>query len=294
MPSSSASSDTAGTFCFERARPWLGTIASVQAEFRRDDVAGIEAAFAAIARVHHLMSFFDAASDLSRLHSAPAGECVVLDPLTLRVIDHALDLAQLSGGLFDPALGGDAVARGHLPVPPGAHYSVDEAAGASWRDIVRDGDAVVLARPLWLDLSGIAKGFAVDRALDALRAAGAVQTTVNIGGDMAVFGPDSVLVHLRTTADSAPDIEIADMALASSGGAGDWVATRHADTQRGGLVDPHRFATVLAPDCMAADGLTKVVLAAEEVDLTLLARYRARALRHDTAGGWQVFGGEYG
>jgi len=60
----------------------------------------------------------------------------------------------------------------------------------SWRDIELGQDnRVRFRRRLCVDLGGIAKGYAVDRALEMLPALGAVQACVNAGGDLAVFGP---------------------------------------------------------------------------------------------------------
>ena len=277
----------------ERARPLLGTIASVRAAALTQPFA-IDAAFAAIAEVQTVMSAFEAGSDLTRLHATPVGKPVSLHPLTAEVVAFGLELAKFSDGLFDLAMGGEAAARGSLPQPIHARHALDDVQGASWRDIdFSDGD-IVLRRPLWLDLSGIAKGFAVDQALRALKDAGVPQATVNIGGDLAVFGPGSEIVQLRTTAPgAAPDIEISDAAVASSGGAVGWVATRHFHGSRRDTIDPERFAAVIAPDCMTADALTKVVLSAEEIDEGLLAHSGARPVRH-ADDGWRIFGDDHG
>ena len=48
-----------------------------------------------------------------------------------------------------------------------------------------------------VDLGGIAKGFAVDRAIEVLRAQGISRALVNAGGDLAAFGPEPHLVHIR-------------------------------------------------------------------------------------------------
>src|SRR5262249_49133330 len=75
-------------------------------------------------------------------------------------------------------------------------------------------------RPLWIDLSGIAKGYAIDRAIDVLHAAGADQVCVNAGGDLRVSGSGAERVLLRTDQTGVPMqvIEISDGALASSSG----------------------------------------------------------------------------
>ncbi len=287
MPSSLASSDPVQ---IERARPLLGTIASIRAAALSRPQA-IEDAFAAIVEVQTVMSAFEPGSDLSRLHGIPHGRPVSLHPLTAQVVAFGLELAERSGGLFDLALGGESAARGALPQPVRAFHTLAGVQGASWHDIDFDGGDIVLKRPLWLDLSGIAKGFAVDRAVETLKAAGVVQGTVNIGGDLAVFGPQRETVHLRAEAATVvPELEISDAAVASSGGAPDRVATRHVRGRDRVIVDPQRFAAVIARGCMTADALTKVVLTAEEIDLNLLAQYGAQALCCGADGEWRIFG----
>jgi thiamine biosynthesis lipoprotein len=275
----------------ERAKPLLGTIAAVRAAWSGEaDAAAVDRAFAAVAEVQARMSAFDPESDLGRLHAVRCGRFVPMAPPSLHVIRFARDLAAASDGRFDPALGGEAAARGAWPVPVNAAHALDEVQGATWRDIEVEAEGVVLRRPLWLDLNGVAKGFAVDRAIACLQAAGAVQASVNIGGDLAVFGPGSETVRLRTTAsDAAPEIVLRDGALASSGGAVDWVATRHFDGASRAVVDPRRFACVLAPDAMTADALTKAVLGGR-VEAALLRRYAATALTWAPDDGWQTHG----
>jgi len=275
----------------ERAKPLLGTVAVIRARWDGAANAGaVDCAFAAVAEVQARMSAFDASSDLGRLHAAPFGRFVPLDPLTQQVMAFALDLAEASHGAFDIALGGEAAALGAYPPPAAPAHPLDLVQGASWRDIQLETGGVVLRRPLWVDLGGIAKGFAVDQAMACLKAAGAVQASVNIGGDLCVFGREAETVRLRTTADTpAPEIILSDGALASSGGADGWVATRHIDRTRRAH-DPRRFACVLASDAMTADALTKVCLDPRPVDLPLLNRYAATALTWDETHGWRSHG----
>ena len=110
-------------------------------------------------------------------------------------------------------------------------------------------------RPLWIDLGGIAKGYAVDCAVAQLWAQGASRGCVNAGGDLRVLGSEPTRIYLRTesVADGAlPVVELADGSLASSSG------RRLRRRRRGGFVGAHvdgasrravgtrRFACVIA------------------------------------------------
>jgi thiamine biosynthesis lipoprotein len=121
-----------------------------------------------------------------------------------------------------------------------------------------------------VDLSGIAKGFAVDRAIDALRDY-VPQGLVNAGGDLAAFGPRPETVHVRDPRDPSRvllQVAVADQALASSGRRFDpfqsaaSAAPAIIDPSTGEAVQAIEAATVRAPCCMIADALTKVVMVA--------------------------------
>jgi thiamine biosynthesis lipoprotein len=218
-----------------RARPLLGTYVEVTAHGAEEALlhAAIDCAFAAVERVHGLMSFQDPASELSRFNREGPSVTPELHPWTREVIDAALDFRERSKGAFDAT------------------------AGAEGR----------------LDLSGIAKGFAVDRAVDALCAAGVTRGIVNAGGDLAAFGPADVEVAVRDPADSsrlAAVVTLRNRALASSG--------RVIDPATGRAASGIEGASVSAPTCMLADALTKVVGVAGQAAGPLLQQHRATAL----------------
>jgi thiamine biosynthesis lipoprotein len=254
----------------------------------------IDAAFAEVARVHALMSFHEPESDVSRLNRAPPGRPVGVDPLTFETLRKALRLADLSGGVFDPTLGAALVSAGVLPEPPGAP-AADPA--ACWRHVrlYRDEYSVSFARPLRLDLCGIAKGFAVDRAVEILRSAGAASGAVNAGGDLRVFGaPAQVALRAgRTLGPAAPVLELEEGAAASSGSIDLYtddkpMALHLAGRSRRRIAG--RFACVTAPECIWADGLTKVVLANGTRASGVLAAFGARALALGPGRAWRSYG----
>ncbi len=234
------------------------------------------------------MSFHQPDSDLSRLNRRGAETEIRLDPRTAEVLAFALGLARRSDGAFDSAIASRAVANGDLPAPAGVLPPDPEA---SWRDVALDGTKARLLRPVWLDLGGVAKGYAVDRAVERLRDQGIEQACVNAGGDLRVIGDESERVHLRAgDGDHMPVVEIRDGALASSGGdLEDRSLTRCYDAA-GRPIAVSRFASVAAPTSIAADALTKVVLNGAASSLDLLAAYGARAWTFDPAIGWRSLG----
>ena len=232
-----------------RARPLLGTLVEVGGP-----APGIEAAFEAMARVQACMSRFEAASDIGRFNAMATPGVIEIDPWTAQVLGTAVDLQQASAGLFDISLGSS---------PDG------------WR---REGlHLYKLAPQVQLDLGGIAKGFAVDCAIDALRTGGACSGWVNAGGDLRVFGDIELPIRLRDeTGGGVHEFgRLADGALATSRFGAD---ARSRAWHPALAVEAH--VSVIAPTCLWADALTKVIAVTGRADHALLHQYGARAWLH--------------
>lgn len=277
----------------ERARPLLGTTVAIRVHGLKDKDShdAINEAFEEIALIHRLMSFHEADSDVSRLNREAADHAVDVHPATFDVLKHAQDISRVSGGCFDITIAPELVAKGILPPPGALHAPHPEA---RWHDLCLERDGRVrYGRPLWIDLGGIAKGYAVDRAIERLCARGAVQACVNAGGDLSVHGPDSERVLLRTGAtpgDALPVLEIENAAIASSGvSSGPYTAVPHVDGRTREPMGTGNFVSVVAEHCVVADALTKVVLALQERSEPLLRHYGASAHLLDSRGQWRHF-----
>ena len=273
-----------------RARPLLGTFVEIAASGAASCALeeATEAAFAAVAQVHGLMSFHEAASDVSRLNRGASATAVAVHAWTYQVLQTAAAMHRESAGVFDITVAPVLQRRALLPGGDGcADPNLQRAGGADAFELLADSRVRYRRRGVRIDLGGIAKGFAVDRALDALRAYGVDAGLVNAGGDLAAFGAKPALVHLRYPNDagrSLYQVELANAALASSGRLFD--PFRSADIGECAVVDPRTDrqvhavagATVRAPSCMIADALTKVVMIAGEQAERVLRRYQASAL----------------
>jgi thiamine biosynthesis lipoprotein len=260
-----------------RCRPLLGTFVQIAAQARDEAklVRGIEAAFDAVGQVHRLMSFHDPKSDVSRMNRDAFAKGVTVHPWTWEVMNASRNLARESGGAFDVTVVPLLARRNCLADP-----SCAAVRAAGWRDIFpRRNFEIFFRRRVIVDLGGIAKGFAVDRAVDVLKQNGAASGIVNAGGDIRVFGSTSRKVHLRnpkSPAQFSAILRVRNRAIATS-------ATYFAP---GALIDGQTrrsltssiSVTVAARDCMTADALTKVVFALREKAAGLLAHYHADAL----------------
>jgi len=142
-----------------------------------------QAIHATLARIIAQMSNWEAASDISRFNAAPVGQWMDLPADLLTVLRAGLDMARLSGGAFDPALGRMVDGWGFGPAGLSGLSRLPRHT-APWTAIeVADGRARRTA-DVTLDFSGIAKGFAVDALAQALRDLGAVDFLVEIGGEL--------------------------------------------------------------------------------------------------------------
>jgi FAD:protein FMN transferase len=243
----------------------MGTMVAIEAHAATAEraAAAVQAAFEAIAAVARHLHPQDADGDLMRIGRAPPGEPVPVWPGTFAVLRFAQRLNRASAGIFDPC----------LPGQPGRMTDVTLLGGAGPR---------VLARaPVQLDCGGIAKGFAVDRAIAALRRAGCPAGLVNAGGDVRAFGPAPATLLLRHAAGGFRPTALENAALAVSDRTARHPPQGHRGYYRrdGGRTDGERYAAVRAPACMHADALTKcVLLCPPALAATLLSAHHADRL----------------
>jgi len=272
-----------------RARPLLGTFVEIEvAGAAKSELdAAIDAAFAAVASVHQLMSFHQPDSDVSRLNREAHLRPTRVHPWTFEVLQAAVAMHRRSNGIFDITVAPALQAMGLLPRLDGDSPTAIAALSFDPIELLAEQAVRFRVSAVAIDLGGIAKGFAVDRALEVLRGFDVQSGLVNAGGDLAVFGQGSQPVHLRHPRDPGRlicRIEVMDEALASTARRFDLF--KSAGTAGSAVIDPgtgrpaHAIdgATVRAPSCMVADALTKIVMIAGTDALALLEQYGASAL----------------
>lgn len=246
-----------------RARPLLGTFVEITANGLPENEAhtAIDEALAVIAEVQSRMSFHDPASTLSFVNRHAAHNAVPVDDWTFAVLKCAAEMHRQSGGLFDA--------------------SVVSPRRTSFADVELLPDRNVRFRDphLRIDLGGIAKGFAVDRAIEALENRGLSRALVNAGGDLRAFGSPAFPVRIRHPRDPGASLfhfGLTNNAVATSAHYFSADAIRH-----GRARTPAReiiSATVRCASAMHADALTKVVMLAGESALGLLQHFSADAI----------------
>jgi thiamine biosynthesis lipoprotein len=240
----------------KRMRPLLGTFVEIGvATPPEDGDVIVTEAFEKIAEIHKLLSFQDPDSDLSRLNKAGL-KGVELNPLSATVLRLALNMTAITEGDFNCTVGGALVRKGLLP----DHSGLPLLEMGNAEDVVFDGGRVTLRRPVRITLDGIAKGYAVDKAVEWLVSRGIHSGWINAGGDLRVFGEVLWPVHRRELDESITFLgNFSNTAIATSSNLGQ-------DDERfpGVIIDSNNTQrikgiwTVKAGLAWLADALTKV------------------------------------
>lgn len=240
----------------------MGTTAEVVAYGAREPGLALDAAFAALARVDNALSMWKP-SELQRLNAAGEG---TLSRDLRTVLETALEVAAASGGAYDPTVEPLVRARGGFGAPARRLSEYERAALLDRIGYTRVHLDPVLGRVrlepgTGLDFDGIAKGYAVDQALDALRSTGVGSGLVSVGeSSLGLFGT-SLDVEVRDPETGSGQawavFRVAGGAVSSSGS--DQRAGHILDPRTGEAVQGLLSATVLAATGIEADVLSTAV-----------------------------------
>ena len=234
---------------------------------RSDDEAELK-------RINQAMSTYIETSELSLFNKNPGTEPVVLSQATLDVLTLSQEVSRLSGGAFDVTVGPLVNAWGFGPQERRELSDEDirqlrERVGYKMLSLDPQAKTLSKARPdLYVDLSAVAKGYAVDKLSEALANRGYTDHMVEIGGEVRCQGinPDgkSWRIAIEKPDNQARAIyeilELKDMAMATSGDyrnyyEKDGQRISHTIDTRTGRPITHTLAsvTVLDPSCARAD-----------------------------------------
>jgi len=254
----------------------------------------------ALDRVIAQMSTWEPTSDINRYNTAEAGTCHALPAAFAEVLACALHWAEATHGAVDPTVGSlvalwgfgaQAEAR-EAPRPPSATALAAARARTGWQRLAFDASSARITQPggVQLDLSGVAKGFAVDHVAEALVAAGLQNFLVEVGGELRGVGRrhdgQPWRVRLDTPVETSPPVALTDLAIATSGDR--WHAHEHGGRRWSHTIDPRSgepashtvtSVTVLHPLCMHADALaTALTVLGPTVGIDFATRHAIAAL----------------
>jgi thiamine biosynthesis lipoprotein len=265
----------------------MGTLVTIDVVHPEADFGKVaDRAFGWFHEIEKRCSRFDAHSELMQL-GASAGVPVPASAILYETVQFALQVAEASGGAFDPTVGHRMVERGY----DREHRSGLKIGGTatpaddvSYRDIQLDPDrrTITLLRPLTLDLGAVAKGLAVDLAAREL--AGCRDFAIDAGGDLYLGGtnaqgaPWSIGIrHPRHEGEILASLQVSNQAVCTSG---DYERGDHIlDPRTGGSSLGVASVTVVAGGAMLADALaTAAFVLGPEAGIALLHRMGVEGL----------------
>ncbi|OGW50720.1 MAG: thiamine biosynthesis protein ApbE [Nitrospirae bacterium RBG_19FT_COMBO_58_9] len=277
----------------KRTQMHMGTLVSITAVASTDHAANrvIDTGFQEIKRLEHLLSTWIPESELSRVNASAGVAPVMVSLETLAVVRRSIQIAELTEGAFNIAIGPAIDAwkvTEQSRIPPLAELE----ALKSLLDLhalhadVRE-QTIYLEKPgMRIDVGGIGKGYAADQAVTAMKKAGALAGVVALSGDIKTFGqlPDGRkfpvgIQHPRKEGEVLAFIDLQDEAIST---AGDYERFFERDGVRyHHILDPKTLqpargcqsVTVIAKEGVWADGLdTGIFVMGPERGMELVER----------------------
>ncbi len=272
----------------------------------------IKEAFDAIKEVDQLMSTYKPESEVSILNRQGQNR---LSSQTSRIIQEAIKFSEVTNGAFDitcrPLVNLWRTAKKEEKIP--TVQEIEEARSlVSYKKIILQGDLVKFQEPgMQIDLGGIAKGWAVDKAIQALKKRGVRAALVNAGGDLFALGKrglwkkwDVGIQHPRDGEKVLSTIEVSNRGVATSGDYRRYFTlegkrfSHIVDPRTGETVeDVPMSVTVVAPDATTADALaTGIFVLGPEEGMRLIESLPgveglivSEGMRMDASSGWSKF-----
>ena len=274
----------------KRATIALGTLVEVSLwlEEGQDPQEAFSIANQAILQIQKHMSLHDDNSDLGRFRLANDGDTIEIDVHTAYVLKCAERLREETHGYFDVCIANTLIKENYLPKAWFSKKSLFMGRRQPLLITHKNGHYLLTKTDdsHCIDLGGIAKGYAVDCAIEALKKMAVPAAMVNAGGDMRIYGKVAEQIHLRI-ADGKfiPLCILSNQALASSA-----YPSNQENIPKDYLpiVNPHtgqcmahhqKIMSVIADTAMMADALTKLAWL-DKLDDTTLQRYNSTLIQH--------------
>ena len=259
----------------QQQRDLMGTRIAV--ELRHDDAALAadcsNRVFDEMERINAVMSSYRDSSELSRINRDAKTATVEISAEMRHLVERSLHFSEVSGGAFDITYASVGYRYDYRKrEQPSADTIEKDLAAINYRHIRLEDDGIRFANAaVRIDLGGIAKGYAVDRAVDILEQCGIEQAMVSAGGDSRIIGDRSGrpwmigIRHPRKDGAIALRLPLSDSAISTSG---DYERFFIEDGERihhiinpstGKSADASWSASVTGPDAMTTDALSTTI-----------------------------------
>jgi FAD:protein FMN transferase len=235
----------------------------------------MEAVFSEVAKVEQMMSFWQKDSEIARINRSAGVRPVRVSPELFGLIEEALSISRVSKGSFDITMGAlvglwDFRAEAfHVPPEDEVRKRLALVGFRNIRLNPKDGSVFLTKTGMAITLGGIGKGYAVDRAVHAVRSLGVKNGIVSAGGDLMVMGRKENgelwkvgVKNPREEARMLCILPVSNAAVATSG-----------DYERFRIVDGIRYHHILDPrtGCPARGCMSATVVAKNATDADALA-----------------------
>ena len=254
---------------------------------RPDAEQAIEKAMAEIVRLDQVMSHYKADSSLSKLNREGGTGFMAVEPSLYEVIQESISFSRHSGGAFDVTIAPllrtwkNAYADGRRPTA----NEISEAkrcVGYEKIETVAPDRIRFRSDCVELDLGGIGKGYAVDRAIAILKAAGIRHALVNAGGSsITAFGAPPGTKGWQVTVGARKVVLLRDSSMSTSQQSGEIL-----DPRTGSPANTTMAVSVLTRSGTTADALsTTLVIVPIAEGMKLLDRFPDASAFWISAGG---------
>lgn len=283
------------------ARLVMGTFSRVVVIARNERAADacIKAAFDVQDRIETLMSYHRENSELNQVNRLAAQKPMPVNPMTFEVLKRAVHFSEVSDGAFDVTVGPLVDlwrTAGEKNEMPSEEALAEARRKVGYRKLILDDKAATVRfaeEGMRIDLGGIAKGYAVDKAVEAMKKQGALGGMVDLGGNIRCFGlaprgQQKWRIGLQDPNVAADDLdgsryllvlELGNESVATSGDYRRFSVVKgekesHVlDTHSGKGARKLVSDTIIAPDATTADALsTAVNVLGAEAGMALIER----------------------
>jgi FAD:protein FMN transferase len=263
-------------------RNMMGTLVSVElwSEQKLQGQHCAQQVFDEFLRIENMMSPYIPTSEISQVNNDAFVEAVRVSPELFKLLQTSIKFSELSNGAFDISFASIGYQYDYRKkIQPDEKHIQQALPSVNFRNIKLDKNTIHFNHPgMRIDLGGIAKGYAVDRAIDLLQQCGINSGIVSAGGDSRIMGDKNGrpwvigIQHPRKKEDYALRIPLSNTAISTSGDYERYFLTN--DERIHHIINPRTgrsakeswSASVIGPDATTTDALstTMFILGAEK------------------------------
>jgi thiamine biosynthesis lipoprotein len=259
---------------YRKSKALMDTLVTINVVSGSADKAekAIDRAFSEIEKLDRLLNFFSDSSELSEINRNAGLKAVAVSPETFEVIEKAIYVSGKTNGAFDVTIGSVTTLWDfHKRVKPEDKKIKERLPLVNYKNITlnkKSSSVYLKKKGMLIDLGGIAKGYAADKAVEALKREGIKSGLVSVSGDIKAFGlkPDSKPWKIGIRNPRAKNKEDEIMATIAMTG---MAISTSGDYERYFIIEGKRYHHILNPKTgYPSDGCLSVSIIAKDGSVT--------------------------